>query len=301
MTVLITGAAGLVGHVVRTRLGAGGVPVVPVDVRARSDDGFSQVAVDVLDTARLDEIFTATRPSAVVHAGGVSGPMVLPDDPATVIQVNVAGTGNLLETARRHGVSRFVYCSSIAAYGPAAGSPVVEDTPLHPADVYGATKAAGEHLVEAYHRRHGLSTASLRLVTVFGPRRTTDCLIRQLLLDARDGRHTHVPLPADAPQQYVSVDDAADAVLAALEHPEAVGAYNVTGQGVLTVGEVVDAVRTADPRVDAETGPPDPAAADRWPGPLDPAAARRDLGYTARSDFGEAVAAYRVWLDQRPR
>ena len=70
-------------------------------------------------------------------------------------------------------MTRFVYCSSIAAYGSTPPAPVPEQSPLHPTDVYGATKAAGEHLVEAYRHAHGMSVASLRLVAVYGPRRTT--------------------------------------------------------------------------------------------------------------------------------
>jgi len=54
---------------------------------------------------------------------------------------------------RRHGVSRVVFCSSIAAYGSTAARQVAEETPLHPANIYAATKAAGEQLVEAYRHR----------------------------------------------------------------------------------------------------------------------------------------------------
>lgn len=223
--------------------------------------------------------------------------MVLADDPAAIVRVNVDGTAELLEAVRRHGVARVVYCSSIAAYGTTPTEGLVgEDTALHPAQVYGATKAAGEHLLEAYRHQHGLSTASLRLVAVFGPRRRTDCLVRELLTDAAAGRSTRVLLPADAPQQYVYVDDAADAVVAAIDHPEAVGAFNIPGPGRLTVAELVAAVRTVEPRVRAEIEPPDPVAAARWPGWLDPTAAGRELDWSAGWAFPSAVRAYRDWL-----
>lgn len=293
MTIVVTGSAGLVGHAVRRRLEAAGVGVVPLDMRRWSFDGVEQRACDLLDPDALEAVFAAEAPTAVVHAGGVSGPMVLADDPARVVEVNVAGTTALLEAARRHGVTRFVSCSSIAAYGHTAARRVVEETPLHPTDVYGATKAAGEQLVEAYRHRYGLSSASLRLVAVFGPRRRTDCTIRDLLLDAAAGRTTRLAVPADAPQQFVPVDDAADAVLAALHAPDAVGAYNVAGDGARTAAELVAAVTEVEPRVRAELDPPDPAAAAHWPGVLDLAAAERDLGWVPRTDFGTAVAAYR--------
>lgn len=291
----MTGSAGLIGHAVRRRLEDAGVEVVPVDVQRRSFDGVEQVACDLLDRAALEQVFAEHRPTAAVHAGGASGPMVCADDPARVVEVNVGGTTAVLEAARRHGVTRFVYCSSIAAYGSTTARRVVEETPLHPGDVYGATKAAGEQLVEAYRHRYGLSSASLRLAAVFGPRRRTDCVIRDLLLDAAAGRTTRPGLPADAPQQFVAVGDAADAVVAAL-NSTAGGAFNVAGDRARTAAELVAAVTDVEPRVRAELDPPDPDAAARWPGTLDLSAAERDLGWTPRVEFGAAVGAYRAWL-----
>ncbi|TCK27554.1 NAD-dependent epimerase/dehydratase family protein [Pseudonocardia endophytica] len=293
-TVLITGSAGLVGHAVRRLLEIDEVAVAPVDVHARSADGVAQIACDLTDPARLDEVFSSARPHTVVHCGGVSGPMVAPDDPATVVRTNVDGTAALLEAARRHGVTRFVYCSSIAAYGSTGSGPVQEDTPLHPTDVYGATKAAGEHLVEAYRHTHGLSTASLRLVAVYGPRRTTGCAIRDLLTDAAAGRRTRWPVPADAPHQYVHVDDAARSVVAAVRCADAVGAYNVAGGPPVTAAEVVAAVQAVDPRATADLDPADPVAAAGWPGALDTTAARRDLGYEPVVDLVGGVRTYRA-------
>ena len=183
MRALVTGSAGLVGHAVRRRLEAAGVGVVPVDRDRWSFDGVEEVACDLGDRDAVDRLVAAERPSVIVHAGGVSGPMVAADDPVRIVDVNVGGTAAVLEAARRHGVARVVYCSSIAAYGSTAARRVGEETPLHPANVYAATKAAGEQLVEAYRHRYGIAGASLRLVAVFGPRRRTDCPIHDLLAD----------------------------------------------------------------------------------------------------------------------
>lgn len=296
MRALVTGSAGLVGHAVRRRLEAAGVGVVPVDRDRWSFDGVEQVACDLGDRDAVDRLVAAERPSVIVHAGGVSGPMVAADDPVRIVDVNVGGTAAVLEAARRHGVARVVYCSSIAAYGSTAARRVGEETPLHPANVYAATKAAGEQLVEAYRHRYGIAGASLRLVAVFGPRRRTDCPIHDLLADAAAGRTTRLALPADAPLQFVSVDDAADAVVAAVHAGDAVGAYNVAGDRVRTAAELIAAVAEVEPRVRAELDPPDPDAAARWPGTLDLSAAARDLGWAPRVDFGTAVAAYRDHL-----
>lgn len=300
MTVLITGAGGLVGHAVRRRLEAEGVPVVPVGLEARSDDGVAQVPCDVTDRAAVTSLFEQHQVEAVVHCGGISGPMVSLDDPRAIVDVNVGGTANLLDAARRARVSRFVYCSSIAAYGQTPHGPVSESVRLRPLDVYGATKASGEHLVLAYRFEHGVPGVSLRLSTVFGPRRRTDCLIRTLLLDAAAGRRTAVTVAADAPQQYVHVDDAAAAVVAALRAPHVGDAYNITGGTLLTVEEVVEIVRRVDLRVEVGLAPADPEGVASWPARLDIGAAARDLGYRPDVDLEAGIASYRQWLDQNP-
>ena len=297
MSVLVTGAAGLVGHAVRARLETAGIAVVPVDRDGLSFDGIEQVRCDVTDAAELGRVARSYGVTSVVHCGGVSGPMVDTGNPRRVVEVNVGGTANLLELARRHGMRRFVYCSSIAAYGITPPAPVPEAAPLRPLGVYGATKAAGEHLVAAYAGQYGLPAVSLRLCTVFGPRRRTDCLIRTMLCDAAAGRATKIGIPADAPQQFAYVEDVAGAVVAALSTPSASGAYNVTGGTVHTIQDVINKVRRVDPRVRATAAPPDPADAARWPARLDLTAAARDLGWTPQYEFESAVAGYRAWLE----
>lgn len=191
MSVLVTGSAGLIGHAVRALLEARGTAVVAIDRDARSFDGVEQVACDVTDLAALEAIVSARQVTAVIHCGAASGPMVDSDDPRRVVEVNIGGTANLLELARRHRMRRFVYCSSIAAYGTTPPAPVPETAPLRPLDVYGATKAAGEHLVAAYAAQHSVPAASLRISTVFGSRRRTDCLPHPHPAPRRRRKPTH--------------------------------------------------------------------------------------------------------------
>ena len=66
----------------------------------------------------------------------------------------------------------------MSAYGHAGPGPVTEDAPLNPTTVYGATKLAAEKLVTAYADEHGVSAVSLRLSWVYGPNRTTACMLR---------------------------------------------------------------------------------------------------------------------------
>jgi hypothetical protein len=91
------------------------------------------------------------------------------------------GTANVLEVARVHKTTRFVYCSSTSAYGPTPPEPVPEDVTMRPSTVYGASKVASEQLVRTYASQYCLNGTSLRLSWVYGPRRTTDCVIRTMI------------------------------------------------------------------------------------------------------------------------
>jgi len=86
----------------------------------------------------------------------VSGPMVLADDPAAVIEINVTGGMNLLYAAMAGGVATFVYCSSVAAIGNYyEAEPIGEDYPMRPTSTYGCSKAAMDYVLRGLWRRGG--------------------------------------------------------------------------------------------------------------------------------------------------
>jgi nucleoside-diphosphate-sugar epimerase len=297
--ILVTGANGLIGHALLRRLARTGPAAIASD--QRHPDGIAQpfVAADLRDRAALDALVGAHRPAAIVHAGGLSGPMVAPDDPALVFDVNLGGTVSICEAARRHGVARVVFLSSIAAYGDQPDDrDVTEGTPLLATESYGASKVAGEAVVRAF-ARHGVDGTSLRLGGVYGPRRTTDCLIRLMLVNALAGRPTRVPYGAGWRRQYVFVEDVVEAILLALEKPRLpLPAYNITAGLAVPLEEVAAAAREAVPAVDASFAPGSHPFDNRV-GRLDIAAAARDLGYRAKTSLVAGIRAYADWLAAR--
>src|SRR5215469_10351497 len=214
--ILVTGAAGLIGNKVRQILDERGDRVIAVD-RQTGFDTFGQVIqCDLGDVHRVHEL-TRDGISGVIHCGAHSGPMLARDNPYSMVQVNIVGTANMLEVARVHKATRFIYCSSTSAYGPTPPGPVPEDVTMRPSTVYGATKVAGEQLVCTYASQYKLNGTSLRLSWVYGPRRTTDCVIRTMITDAQAGRPTRVRFGRDFPRQYIHVEDAAAALVMAFE------------------------------------------------------------------------------------
>jgi nucleoside-diphosphate-sugar epimerase len=295
--VLVTGAGGLIGHALRRRLEERGTRVVPIDRMARTADGIDLVEADVGDIHRLHALITGHGVTSIAHCGAFSGPMVSRDNPYAIVAVNVVGTANLLEAARIHGLRRFVFCSSVSAYGSTPPGPVPEDVPMAPSSVYGASKVASEQLVNAYALQHGVDGVSLRFSWVYGPRRRTDCFIRTMIEDARASRPTVKPFGQDFHRQYIYVEDAVSGIVLALDATSLPRrSYNVTGGTRLTLAEVAAVAKRVLPQAEVRLAPgPDPL--DDKQEAFDIGAARADLGYAPRYGLEEGIRAYARWIE----
>lgn len=294
--VMVTGAAGFLGGAVCGLLESRGTPVLALDRETRSEEGHPIVACDVTDIHRLHALAAENPVLGVIHCGAFSGPMVARETPYAMVQVNIVGTANMLELARIHRIPRFVFCSSASAYGNTPGAPVPEDVALQPTSVYGASKVAGEQLVATYARQYGVDGVCLRLAWIYGPRRTTDCVIRTMLQNALDRRPTRVPYGRDFHRQFIHVEDAARALVAALDRPRLPRTtYTVTGGTYVTLGEVGEIVRKLVPGADIELeAGPDPV--DDLQQRFDISAVQRDLGFVPQLGLEEGIRAYADWL-----
>lgn len=294
--VLVTGAAGLVGRRLVSRLVKQGRSVLPIDrVALTTAEGVEIRECDLGDIHRLHALAKGGIDS-VVHCGAYSGPMVARDVPFSMVQVNIVGTANVLELARIHQARRFVYCSSTSAYGVIESGPVAEDVLLKPQSLYGASKVASEYITTAYADQYGLSAASLRLSWVYGPGRTTDCIIRSMIEDALDKRPTRVKFGADFPRQFIHVDDAVEGLLRALDADHLPRAtYNITGDVRMSLGDVAGLVRNVFEHADIALEPgPDPV--DEYQEKFSIDAARRDLGYVPKVSLDDGIHSYAKWL-----
>ena len=295
--ILVTGAAGLLGRSVVERLAQAGRPYLALDRVPPADADFPIELADLRDVARLFALLKDGI-GAIVHCGAISGPMVAPEAPALVAESNIAGTVALLETARLFGCGRFVYCSSVSAYGatPPGQDPVDESAPLAARDVYGASKAAAELMVGAYAADHGLDTVALRIGFVYGPRRRTASMPYRMLRDALDGAETVVADDGSRREQRIHVQDAARGLLAALDAKTPPGrAYTLTAGTVTTQRELADAIRDVVPRARIRfTSGVVPQQV--WQGRFDISAAGKDLGWRPEIGLEEGLRDYAEWL-----
>lgn len=298
-SVLITGAAGLVGAAVGQALSARGVRVTGTDLHDPRSAAVEYRGGDLADKDFVLSLFRAHPFDAIVHCGGISGSMLARDDPEAIFRANIVGTFHLLEAARTHGPRRFVFCSSASVYGSSPAEPVVEETALHPISVYGASKVAGEAMIEAYVRMWGFDAVALRIFQVYGPGRTTDCQVRELLLGALQRQPVELGFHPETRRQYVHVDDVVDALLRALSgHARSRLTYNISGAESLRLDELSALVASVVGPVKVRYSPTGGSPRnDR--GTIDISAARQDLGYEPRVGLREGVIAYAEWLGRQ--
>ncbi|WP_030912154.1 UDP-glucose 4-epimerase GalE [Streptomyces sp. NRRL F-5126] len=173
MTWLIAGGAGYIGaHVVRSMAAAGERAVVLDDlstgVAERLPGDVPLVRGSVADRALVDRVLAEHKVTGVVHLAAKKQVGESVEQPLRYYRENVGGLTTLLEAVVAAGVRAFLFSSSAAVYGNPDTGLITERTPAEPINPYGETKLAGEWLVRAAGRAHGLATACLRYFNVAG-------------------------------------------------------------------------------------------------------------------------------------
>jgi nucleoside-diphosphate-sugar epimerase len=197
----LTGGSGLVGRTLATYL-RDRVALTHFDV-ADPGDGLPWIAGDLADARAVEA--ACQGQDAVIHVAALHGRAWQEAGDAAGFGVNVTGTYNILEGARKAGARRVVYTSSIWATGhapvPAPYLPIDEALPREPLELYGLTKKLGEQMCRFYTQRHGLSTICLRPGGICPQDASLQQRLNHLfgVVDVRDVAQAHV-LALDAPR-----------------------------------------------------------------------------------------------------
>jgi UDP-glucose 4-epimerase len=174
---LVTGGAGFIGsHVVDSLLRDGHEVLVVDDLSAgdasRLAGGARLAQLDITDNAALTAAFDAFRPQAVFHLAAQASVTASVNDPGRDCAVNVLGTLNVVEAARRHSAPLVFTSTGGALYGDDAPLPTSEAQVPLPLSPYGASKLAAEAYVRSWSAAHGIPNAVMRLGNIYGPRQT---------------------------------------------------------------------------------------------------------------------------------
>ncbi len=176
MRVLVTGGAGFIGSNIVDALLAYGHEVAALDdLSTGKEKNVSPSAklyrADIRDTDAVTKIFDEFKPEIISHQAAKADVRESLQKPQLYAEVNIIGSLNILENARRVGAQKIIYAGTGGAtYGEPQYLPVKEDHPVNPLDPYGASKHHVEHYLFLYNYNYGLKYTVLRYPNVYGPR-----------------------------------------------------------------------------------------------------------------------------------
>ena len=257
--VVITGAAGFIGHHTARLLLERGHPVIGVDsftpyydraikeqnlARLNDDPNFTFVEAGAGD-ASVGALMPGSR--AVIHLAAQPGVRDSWRDFDLYVDLNVRATKDLLDAARAAEVPRVVVASSSSVYGDAPSYPTSERDLTEPRSPYGITKLATERLAVAYAHELGVPTVSMRYFTVYGPGQRPDMAIHRLIAAADAGDTFPLYGDGSAIRDFTYVGDVAMAncLAALLPDIEPGLVLNVCSESPVTLRDVIEAVEEA--------------------------------------------------------
>ncbi len=322
MKLLVTGGAGFIGSAVVRLAVARGHGVVNLDaltyaaclenVACVADSplyAFEQA--DIRDRAALTRIFAAHQPDAVMHLAAESHVDRSIDGPGDFISTNVTGTYEMLETARAYWVAkgrpesfRFHHISTDEVFGSLGPTgQFTETTPYDPRSPYSASKAASDHLVQAWHHTYGLPVVMTNCSNNYGPYHFPEKLIPVIILNALAGKPLPIYGDGSNVRDWLYVEDHADALLLVLAKGALGRSYNIGGENersnldlVRTLCAILDEMR---PKAQGSYADQITFVADR-PGhdaryAIDPTRIRAELGWRPSVTVEEGLRRTVAW------
>ena len=311
MTFLVTGGLGLIGHNIVARLQAyesvvvvdnqttyGIIPQAELDylmAERRKKIGWDVpiYPYDITNAADMDLVMDKHKPKVVIHCASFPRQKVVNANPALGADVMMKGLINLLESAKKHGIERFVYISSSMVYGDFEDD-VLEDDPCRPQGQYGIMKLAGEWLVKDYARRCGFEYVIIRPSAVYGPLDVEDRVVAKFMLTAmRDG--VLKVNGANETLDFTYVDDAADGIVSAATRIMCRNmTFNITKSHSVSLLQAAEMIVKIVGRGTIEVRDKDADFPSR--GALNIDRARTILSFDPKTDVEEGFQNYYTWL-----
>jgi UDP-glucuronate 4-epimerase len=307
---LVTGGAGFIGSHLVHRLMSNGWRVTVVDnfdpfycpavKRANLEgyvgrDGFELTEMDIRNLEGLERQLTNDY-EVIVHLAAKAGVRSSIEDPISYQDVNVRGTQNVLELARKLGVRRVVFASSSSVYGVNPNVPWREDEcVLKPISPYASSKVSGELMGHVYSYLYGIRFVALRFFTAYGPRQRPDMAIHKFATQILQNQPISLFGDGRTRRDYTYVDDVVSGICAAMRYDQSMyEIINIGNSRTVTLLEMVqileDVLRT---RAKIDYQPMQPGDVPETY--ADQSKARRLLGFEPRIELREGIRRFADW------
>ena len=271
MKILITGGAGFIGSAVIRKAIHDGHIICNIDALtyASSLDSLLSVAesnnyyfehIDLRERKKIDQVLEKFQPDSIIHLAAESHVDRSIDDASNFITTNINGTFNLLESSRNYWEScgkpkdfRFIHISTDEVFGSLEYESDIqfeEDSNYDPNSPYASSKAAADHLVQAWNKTYGLPVIITHSSNNYGPYQFPEKLIPVVIINALNNKS--IPIYGDGKniRDWIHVDDHAEALLLLLEKGKNGDNYNIGGRTEITnlaitnqICDIVDCIK----------------------------------------------------------
>lgn len=313
--ILITGAAGFIGSHTCEKMLQNGFNVIGIDnlndyydlnlkrynlKLLKKYENFQFFEIDVVNFDKLRSIFKNHTIIDIIHLAAQAGVRYSLKNPFIYQKVNVQGTLNLLELARKTNCKNFEFISSSSVYGNQKKIPFSEEDPIsRPISVYAATKQAGEALCFSYHHLYDINVNCLRLFTVYGPRGRPD--MSPFIFTHKILKEEKIQLFDDPvgviKRDYTFISDIVEGIIKAFEYKGGFQIFNL-GYGkpikLMDFLSILEKVTGNNAKFEYST---------RQPGDVDItyadiSKAAKELGYKPKVSVEEGLRKYVSWFKQ---
>ena len=261
-----------------------------------SESPFEFIHGDITDRAALDGIFSSVKFDQVIHLAARAGVRPSLAEPALYQRVNVEGTVNVLEAARKNGVKKITIASSSSVYGVNSKVPFSESDPIFSAiSPYAASKLACEALGHTWHHIYKMDVAMLRFFTVYGPRQRPDLAIYKFAKLMTAGKPIPVFGDGSAARDYTFITDTLDGIIACTKKEFGYEIFNLGESETVSLARMIELLESALGKK---------AVIDRQP--LQPgdvpitfaniSKARAKLGYNPKVKFEQGIKLFADWF-----
>lgn len=313
MAIMVTGGAGFIGSHLCARLVERGDEALCIDnldpyynPEIKRDNlrscleraNFHFFERDIRTYRSMRKFFEEFEIEKIVHLAARAGVRGSIENPHLYQKVNVGGTLNLLELARRHDIKNFVFGSSSSVYGASKDVPFRENGSTRPISPYGASKRAAEVYCQMYSKLYGLKVSALRFFTVYGPKQRPDMAIHKFTRLIDQGEE--VPMFGDghSKRDYTYIDDVIEGILSALDKSFGFETFNLGNSRTVSLRDLIALIEeTVGRRARIRQLPPQ--AGDVLITYADISKAEELLGYEPKTPIEKGIQKFVRWFQDQ--